>query len=82
MSEDFVTREMTLEEEINDLEKYNVPERIRSRMLNKLAEIESWNAQREECKKHELKFAIKRNQNLGAVVDALGEYLHSKQSLL
>lgn len=79
MSKDFITREMTLAEEIEALEKYSVPPSVRARLRKKLAEIESWNAERAERKERELQFAVNRNQNLGAVVDALGEYLHIKQ---
>lgn len=79
MSEDFITREMTLEEEIKDLEKHNVPEHVRARMLKKLAEIKSWNERLEESRCSYITLLEERNRNNRALLNALGEHLHNKE---
>ena len=84
MSEDFgqeaCKRESTLQEEIEALEKYGVPDHVRGRMVAKANALEKWAKDRENRAEKEVQFAVERNQNLGAVVDALGDYINRKNT--
>jgi hypothetical protein len=80
MSADFTTYGGTLETEIEDLKKYNVPKEVRERMLMKLHEIYHWNKEQQSRGERKLDESRQINLRREAVIDALGEYLIAQEN--
>lgn len=73
-------REMTLPEEIRELEKYDVPDHVIERICRKVAECGEMEMSRIKSRDTLIQELQESNRNKDAVIDALGGYLAIKNS--